>query len=414
MRPQEERVLVVGLGIAGALVSWNLRQAGIAHTVVDDQGPGASSRIAAGIINPITGRNLQTSPGFEHFFSIAKATYRSMEDQLHAQFWFDRTVKVLLNDPNDLDRWKQKSSEPEYQLYLKENFYSEPLANNLCNPYGMIRVEGAAQVDIQFLLTQYAALLQSEGTLLRKSFSHGDLREAEAGRTSADKINTELSQDAALESNGHGVGQNARVKENNRSSAESFPLKKKSDWLYNQELFTAVIFCEGHRARHNPWFSYLPWRIDRGQRLLVNIPELKEEHILRRRGLLAPLPDQPDDPQQIYWLGTSNDWGNDEAVATESARTALESMLEEITMLKTEVIRQDAGIRPVVRDRRPVVGIHPKHSNLAILNALGTKGVLWAPALASELVSSLFQQPIEKAVKTVVDSLRDIRPDRFD
>ena len=89
-------------------------------------------------------------------------------------------------------------------------------------------------------------------------------------------------------------------------------------------------------------------------------------------------------------------------------------MLEEITMLKTEVIRQDAGIRPVVSDRRPVVGIHQKHSNLAILNALGTNGVLWAPALASELVSSLFQQPIEKAVKTVVDSLRDIRPDRFD
>ena len=44
-----------------------------------------------------------------------------------------------------------------------------------------------------------------------------------------------------------------------------------------------------------------------------------------------------------------------------------------------------AGIRPTVKDRRPLVGRHSAHKNVYILNGLGTRGVMIAPYVASEL-----------------------------
>ena len=44
-----------------------------------------------------------------------------------------------------------------------------------------------------------------------------------------------------------------------------------------------------------------------------------------------------------------------------------------------------AGIRPTVKDRRPLVGQHEKYSNLYILNGLGTRGVMIAPYVAEKL-----------------------------
>ena len=48
-----------------------------------------------------------------------------------------------------------------------------------------------------------------------------------------------------------------------------------------------------------------------------------------------------------------------------------------------------AGVRPTVRDRRPLIGIHPAFRNLAILNGLGTRGVMIAPTAAKQLFNHL-------------------------
>ena len=50
---------------------------------------------------------------------------------------------------------------------------------------------------------------------------------------------------------------------------------------------------------------------------------------------------------------------------------------------------QRAGIRPTVVDRRPLVGQHPNHKNMHVLNGLGTRGVLVAPSMAEALYNSI-------------------------
>ena len=50
-----------------------------------------------------------------------------------------------------------------------------------------------------------------------------------------------------------------------------------------------------------------------------------------------------------------------------------------------KVIEQKAGIRPTVKDRRPMLGAHPVHQNLFVFNGMGTRGIILAPYFAAQL-----------------------------
>jgi len=50
-----------------------------------------------------------------------------------------------------------------------------------------------------------------------------------------------------------------------------------------------------------------------------------------------------------------------------------------------KIVEQVAGIRPTVKDRRPLVGQHPEYKNVYLLNGLGTRGVMIAPYVANQL-----------------------------
>src|SRR5690242_7083618 len=50
--------LVVGQGISGTFVSWYLEKSKRSFVVIDHLEHNSSSRVAAGIINPVTGRRI--------------------------------------------------------------------------------------------------------------------------------------------------------------------------------------------------------------------------------------------------------------------------------------------------------------------------------------------------------------------
>ena len=54
---RESHVLIVGQGIAGTVLSYKLSQRNISHKVLDNNHQSAATHAAAGLINPITGRN---------------------------------------------------------------------------------------------------------------------------------------------------------------------------------------------------------------------------------------------------------------------------------------------------------------------------------------------------------------------
>ncbi len=63
--------------------------------------------------------------------------------------------------------------------------------------------------------------------------------------------------------------------------------------------------------------------------------------------------------------------------------------LDKVVSNPYEIVGHNAGIRPTVKDRRPLVGIHSKHKQLVMLNGLGTRGVMIAPTMAKQLFKYL-------------------------
>jgi glycine oxidase len=59
-----------------------------------------------------------------------------------------------------------------------------------------------------------------------------------------------------------------------------------------------------------------------------------------------------------------------------------------------EVIRQVAGIRPTMMDRRPVIGQSKVNSKVFIFNGLGTKGALLGPFFAEQLAGEILRSEI--------------------
>ena len=55
--------------------------------------------------------------------------------------------------------------------------------------------------------------------------------------------------------------------------------------------------------------------------------------------------------------------------------------------LTSAIHEHKAGVRPTMKDYEPVVGCHPDHPDVFVINGLGSKGVLRAPTIATELLS---------------------------
>jgi hypothetical protein len=64
-----------------------------------------------------------------------------------------------------------------------------------------------------------------------------------------------------------------------------------------------------------------------------------------------------------------------------------------------EIVSHFAGVRPTVKDRKPLIGTHIIFKNIHVLNGLGTRGVMLAPTLAKVLFESIeYGVPISRDI----------------
>ena len=67
---------------------------------------------------------------------------------------------------------------------------------------------------------------------------------------------------------------------------------------------------------------------------------------------------------------------------TLKAQITLQKQLEKMIQVPYQIVSKSVGFRPTLLDRRPVTGVHPQFSKLAIFNDMGFSGVLQAPFCA--------------------------------
>ena len=146
-------VFIAGQGLAGTLLAWELERAGIPFRMADAGHGAAASRVAAGIINPITGRRLVKSWRIETLLPVARESYRALEAVLGVPLWREMRVRRWFADDRERRVFAAKQSREELAPYAgaadAEGFW----------------INGAARVDTGALLAAARARWREMGWL---------------------------------------------------------------------------------------------------------------------------------------------------------------------------------------------------------------------------------------------------------
>ncbi len=327
--------LIVGQGLAGTLVSHFLILAGQQVTLLDAHHANSASIAAAGLINPITGRRFVKSWRVDELIPFAQHTYQALEHELQQRFFYPRGILRALSSVREENDWLARSVDPGYEQYIKESIDLGTYQSFTQAAFGYGEVRESAQLAVPVFLKAYQKAALARGILRQETFDYVDLQPQTTGV------------------------------------------------IYQGQFFDQVIFCEGYAAVNNPFFNYLPFRGDKGEALIVRIPNAGFTKIMKNNIFIAPLGDDR------YWVGATYEPHFENQQPSEKARIYLESKLQELLTIPYEIVDQWAAVRPTVKDRRPFLGVHPELPALAIFNGLGTKGSSLAPFWAHHLVQVL-------------------------
>lgn len=338
--------LIIGQGLAGTLAGYRLEQAG--HTVhyVDAPDQTASSEVAAGIVNPITGRRFVKSWRMDELLPVAKPLYQKLEDALKVKLWYDQPLIRTLYHRGDLNDWQARSADPGYPEYMDDAPDIGRIPELTAPVFAYAGVRRAARVDVAALVGTFREKLIREGRFRAEVFDYGQIPQLL----------------------GAAAGAQEKTKSNERPT------------------YDHIICCEGWRARFNPWFGDLPHGGNKGEVLIVKTQAPILTRMFKHRVFLVPLADD------TYWIGaTSENKFTDDSPTTANRTFLADRLAEVLTGTPYEIIGHRAAVRPTVRDRRMFIGTHPKIPQLSILNGLGTKGASLAPLGSRWLVEHLLE-----------------------
>ena len=112
-------ILIVGQGLAGTMLGWELEQAGVSFAIVDDGHANAATSVAAGIINPVTGRRLVKSWRYETQFPVACASYQAIGAALNEAVWHDMRIRREFVDDRERATGNDPKRRAELAAYLE-------------------------------------------------------------------------------------------------------------------------------------------------------------------------------------------------------------------------------------------------------------------------------------------------------
>ena len=341
--------LIVGQGIAGSVLSINLIKAGFSVCVIDNSKLSSCSRVAAGIWNPVVFKRLAKSWMADQIIPELLSFYAHCETVFGTSLITNREIIKPFTEMQEQDFWLKKS-ESENQYLANEIFSDYSLTKNQSLNY-YSKVKGAGNLNVIEFLFYVKKYISNRFHYLEEDFSFSEFKYGN------DLIN------------------------------------------YKNIIAKNIVFCEGHLVSENPFFNWIPTKPAKGEVIIIKCADLNlEKDILSKGIFIMPL------GNQLFKVGATYQWDNLNDHSTPKGLLELEDKLKLIIDCSFEVVNHEAGIRPSVIDRRPVVGLHPNQKNMYIFNGFGTKAVMLAPYFATQLTNFISNSsPINP----------DVNPNRF-
>ena len=343
--------IIVGQGLAGSVLAYTLAERGARLLLLDAERENSASQVAAGIINPITGRNLVKTWLADEAIPSAISFYQKISQALGVDLWKNQPINWIIEDAkgwNDFQALSAKENTAKYVAEVSDNpLYSQYLHN----AQGAAVFNHSGRVDLPVLVAAFRAYFSQNQTYKQDILYQQDVFDY-------DKLTLEENQQTDY------------------------------NISYKNHRAKAIIFCQGAvDGRENPYFSYLPFVPAKGEALTVHIKDnpLNNQLLKHKSLMLAPLGGDK------YWLGASylRDFLHD--LPTTEEKTELLAQFSTFWRGEYNVIEHQAAIRPTVRDRKPLLGRHPKHENIYIFNGMGAKGTYLAPYFAPIMADFLLQ-----------------------
>lgn len=325
-------VLIVGGGLAGICLGHTFLNEGISFKIID-AGKNESSKIAAGMINPMVFRKMVKTWRGDELIPYLQSFYPKVENRIGKQFFFERKIRRVFSTIDEKKYWEQRLDDDAYNDYIHPFEDSEPVPDYVINKFGSAWVKSPGYVDAKLFMEENHRYFVEQELLFYDEFDF-------------DKFDNDT-------------------------------------LTYKNESFTHVVFAEGYRGKENPFFGYLPFIHTKGEVLSVKSDTLKKDEILNRKCFVLPTNDN------TFKIGSTFEWHTTDTTPTDAAKNQLLEQYNQLSTSPITVVDQEAGIRPTVSDRRPLIGVHPKLKNIYIFNGMGTKGYSIAPFFANEFLSYL-------------------------
>ena len=326
---KEVDYIVVGCGLAGLAFCEQLRSHKKSFLVFDDPSQ-PSSTMEAGMYNPVVLKRFTAAWNAKELLLTALPKYKGLEELLGIKLIQSLPVYRKFASIEEQNQWFSAADKRALESFLSTHIIKNSFPK-VKAPNGFGEVLQTGRIETGKLISHYHKFLEKQDLLINEPFNYEILLV-------------------------------------NDDSVEYKDIKSKH-----------IVFSEGCGMSNNPYFSDLPLNPLKGEIIIIKAPELKIDIIIKSSVFIAPV------EGDIYAVGATYNWTDKSNTPTEEGKEELIKKLKSIIDCDFEVVGHVAGLRPTVIDRRPLVGMHPKHKNLFVLNGLGTRGIMGAPYIAEQL-----------------------------
>lgn len=335
--------IIVGSGLAGIAFAETLLQHNKSFVVFDNNSQN-STKIAGGLYNPVILKRFSQVWNANSQLEIAHKFYHNIEQKLNVQLDFKLPIYRKFFSVEEQNNWFAAADKPNLAPFLSPKIIHKKY-NAIDSPFGYGEVLHTGYVDTFALLINYQQYLKALDLFDKNTFDYKKL----------------------ILFDEHIEYENLKAKH--------------------------IVFAEGFGMHSNPFFKYLPLDGTKGELLIIKAPDLNLDVILNTSVFILPLGDN------LYKVGATYNWDDKTNATTNQGRQELIDKIKEILNCDFEIVEHFAGVRPTVKDRKPLLGTHPNHKSIHILNGLGTRGVMLAPAMALDLYNFIENAtPLEKSI----------------
>ncbi len=325
--------LIVGQGLAGSIIAYQLLMCGKTIAIIDERKASTSSTVAIGLVNPFTGPKMVKSWKTEQLIPFLEQFYKEAEQTTNTLFFSKRTIYRPFLSIEELNDWDGRSSQPGYKKFINKICKNNTHSDHVYDPFGGVEISGFV-LNVHKFIESFYQYLSGKCLYLEERFDENFL----------EILNNEI-----------------KYKEINASK---------------------IIYCSGYQMQKSKYFDWLPLAPVKGEILHLKLQQ-NFKTIYNRSGFIIP--------QGIgfYKAGSTYNRADLSEKPTELGKNEITKKLDTLLKVKYEIVKQEAGIRPGTKTRKPLIGTHPIHKSLIVFNGLGTKGVSIAPFFGNQLVKCL-------------------------